>query len=193
MAEPTTMPLAMDLIDFHAARVGSTVARQPIKDMIEAIIDRHSVLGDGSEVAWALWAALHWKINLSGDASGLTSRMSDDVVAVLALHAQAEGLFATQLELNHWNSLVQQAAALTDEHWLLTYEGCAQGWLMGGAPAIQGDPFFVALKNAGADALRSIDDWQPHEPTPGSPYNHEKISRLNDMIAAIDEQLSALS
>ena len=46
---------------------------------------------------------------------------------------------------------------------------------------------------ASADALRSIDDWEPHEPTPGSPYNHEKISRLDDIIAAIDEQLSAVS
>jgi hypothetical protein len=40
-----------------------------------------------------------------------------------------------------------------------------------------------------ADALRHIDDWEPHEPTPGAPYNHDKIRRLTELIDAIDEQL----
>jgi hypothetical protein len=148
-AEPSSAPVAFDLIDHHAAALGQPVGKRSVSQLIEAMILRNAGLGNGSEVAWALWAALHWNIRMTGAAADVVSQMEDDFVALLALDADARDLFARPLNTARWATFAAAPGALKNEHWLLTYEANQQGWLKAGGRAIARDPFFRALSDAG--------------------------------------------
>ena len=152
--EPTTMPVALDLLQFHAQRTGAKLDRLAIADVIEAQILRHAALRNGSEVAWALWAAIVLGIDLTPDSARAVSVIEDDCVALLALAAQAEGRFpAGSLDVSCWEALAGTPDALGSPHWLLTYEGTVQGWLHSAAATLAGDAFFSALNASGVRFL----------------------------------------
>jgi hypothetical protein len=74
--------------------------------------------------------------------------MDDDVVALLALDADSRQLLPNgALDKTGWSKAVNQADAMTGEHWLLTYEAVRRSWLL--SPALTGDPVFLAMANAG--------------------------------------------
>jgi hypothetical protein len=147
-ADPSTLPVALGTL-YEVARLGGhEVPKGPLSEVLESVISRHAPRAQGSEVAWALWGALAWDVNLSNDAALLVDAMEDDVVALLAMHAAALGLFPRgALTKNSWAALVAQPDALEGEHWLLAYEANQQGWLT--TPAIKADPTFSAMSSAG--------------------------------------------
>lgn len=99
-------------------------------------------------MAWALWAVASWGLGLSGEALKAISAMEDDVVALLALYSEAEGLFpAGGLNKAKWAAITAHPAVLGSEHWLLAYEANRNGWL--GTPAVAADPVFSAMHAAG--------------------------------------------
>jgi hypothetical protein len=148
-ADPTTFPVALDLLQWHATRSGGTISRAALADVIEAQIARHAPLKNASEVAWAIWAALRFRVRLSESAAKEVSSLSDDVVALLALDARKARLFpAGTLDTSSWQTLVRDPDVLRTDHWLLGYESEGHGWLRGAAAAIQADPFFRELKRA---------------------------------------------
>jgi hypothetical protein len=85
----------------------------------------------------ALWAGIAPELELSSEAAALVSRVEDDFVALLALHAEEEGCFGSALDKSAWQTLVADENALTGTHWLLAYEGCECGWLSGGPAATE--------------------------------------------------------
>jgi hypothetical protein len=119
-----------------------------MSDVVESIIQRHAVLRNGSEVAWAIWAAIELEIDLSAGAAGHVSTMEDDIVALVALDARRRGRFPTGLDPKTWRGFVQDPGALTGPHWLLTYESQRKGWLRSGRTLVQTDPFFSLLDRA---------------------------------------------
>jgi Reverse transcriptase (RNA-dependent DNA polymerase) len=129
-ADPSTLPVALGTLYRVASRGGHLVPKAPLGEVFESVIGRHAALAQGSEIAWALWGALSWSVSLSADAARLVSNMDDDIVALLALHLDAEGLFPDgALRKDNWAALVAQPDALVGEHWLLAYEANKQGWL----------------------------------------------------------------
>ena len=74
--------------------------------------------------------------------------MLDDVVALLALHGRAAGLFK-HVDDSRWKPLMV-ADQLWDDHWLLAYEGSIHGWLpsASGADYIGADPVRTELRAA---------------------------------------------
>ena len=137
---------------------GHTIAKAPMEEVFEAMIERHARRGEGSDVSWALWGALLWDVHLSVDAAKVVSAMEDDIVALLALDAEARGLFPTgSLDKQNWQSLVDQPDSLDKQHWLLTYESGVKRWLT--SPQIKAHPVFHHMHLAGVrfyDRARNI-------------------------------------
>jgi hypothetical protein len=137
----------------------------PLAEVFESLISTHAPRGQGSEVAWALWGALAWNVALSGDAATLVSEMEDDVVALLSLHADAEGLFPPgALDTTKWANLVTQPEVLRSEHWLLAYEANQQRWLE--TPAVAADRIFSAMSAADV-SFYDLGEASPQFPSGG--------------------------
>ncbi|MDP9192122.1 MAG: RNA-directed DNA polymerase [Acidobacteriota bacterium] len=147
-ADASTLPVALGTLFEVAQRGTHAVPQAPLGEVFESIVARHAPRSQASEVAWAIWGALAWNVSLSAQAARLVSSMEDDVVALLALHANARHLFpAGALDLAVWSSLVNQPDALNGEHWLLAYEANQQGWL--NVPAVSASPVFSAFSKGG--------------------------------------------
>ena len=73
--------------------------------------------------------------------------MDDNFVAILALHAEAEGVFASVLPTTYWQTLLA-IHELRLSNWLLAYEASVQGWLASGSGVdhIASDPDFAFLR-----------------------------------------------
>jgi hypothetical protein len=138
-----------------------SIAKLPLGDILEAIIKRHAPRGEGSEVAWALWGAMAWSVSLGFDSARLVSAMNDDIVALMALNADAKGLFpAGALDRHLWQNLLNQPDILWTEHWLLAYEANRQKWLV--CPAVSVDAIFAAMEKAGVsfyDPARNVPQY----------------------------------
>jgi len=146
-ADPSTLPVALGTLHRVASRGAHLVPKAPLEEVFESVIARHAALAQGSEVAWALWGALAWSVPLSTNAARLVSGMEDDVVALLALDLDAEGLFPKgALNKNDWAALAAEPDALAGKHWLLAYEANQQGWLS--AASIAKNREFSAMSTA---------------------------------------------
>lgn len=161
-ADASTVAIALGVLYQVSNKGGHVVARSPLSDVFETLIRVHAPRGQGSEVAWALWGALAWAVPLSDEAGKLVSEMPDNVVALLALHAEAVGLFsAGVLDKTKWNDAVKQPDVLTSENWLLGYEAHQQGWLV--TPAVAADPVFAAM-SAAAVSFYDLAEAKPQFP-----------------------------
>jgi hypothetical protein len=146
-ADASTLPVVLGTLYEVARRGGHTVPQSPLAEVFESVIARHAPRAQGSEVAWAIWGALAWNVSLSAEAARLVDGMEDDIVALLAMHALARGLFPKgALTMSMWSSLVAQQDALDGEHWLLAYEANQQGWLT--TPAVAANQVFAAMSAA---------------------------------------------
>ncbi len=143
-ADPGSLPVAIVLLERHV-QAGQTINKTAAGKVIEETIARHAPLGHGSEVAWALWTAIQFEVDLSNDAAAKISAMEDDIVALLALDANARARFAPNaLDATRWLQIVGLPNALSDEHWLLAYEANRKGWLR--CAGVAGHPFFSVLE-----------------------------------------------
>src|SRR5262249_33663131 len=105
-ADPGTLPIAIVLLERHVG-TGKTVNKAAAERVLEETIARHAPLGHGSEVAWALWTAIQFEIDLSNETATKVSAMEDDIVALLALDAKERGRFnPNALDGTRWLRLV---------------------------------------------------------------------------------------
>lgn len=146
VSEPACLPYVLDLL-VRGSQAGLMVSKPALSQIVHRIIENHALLGHGSEVAWSLWAALAFDIRLDKEAGDAVVMMDDDVVALLALHAQSMGRFSHPLSMTLWQGHMN-GPALNGEHWLLAYEGAAKGWL-GGPGHLLADPRFGPLHQLG--------------------------------------------
>jgi hypothetical protein len=94
--------------------------------------------------------------------------MTDDLVALLALDAEAKGLFIPgALNTGLWQSLLNEADALHGEHWLLSYEAHRKGWLT--CPAIAAHTVFSAMHQA------NVTFYDPSRNVPQYPAGANRI------------------
>jgi hypothetical protein len=178
VSDPSTLPVAIGLL-YAEKLAGREPSKAPLAETFDSIIERHAPLAHGSEVAWCLWGALRFGVSISERSARKVFLMSDDVVALLALHAEKKGLIPTRaVDHSIWTESVQRPNALCEEHWLLSYEAVSRGWLS--APvAWNKAPFFTALRHAG---VRFFDDAQianapafsgAAKPIPGGTISHD--------------------
>lgn len=147
-ADSSTLGIALGVMYQVGNRGGHVVAKTPLAEVFDSIIKAHAPRAQGSEVAWALWGALAWNVSLSDGAAASVSSMEDNIVALLALHAEQRHIFNPgALDKTKWDGFVNQPDVATSEHWLLAYEANRQGWL--NSPTIAADPVFSAMRVAG--------------------------------------------
>lgn len=166
--EPATLPYVLESI-ITRVNTGATAALAEIETVLNSLIIYHSGLGHSSEVSWALWACLALGITVSSAAAAQVSTCVDSVVALLALHCEAEGLVEEPLDHDLWLGYMTEEA-LYEEQWLLSYEANVKGWLpsQGVEDHVSLDPNFQYLKAAGVsfyDVNRAVPAG-PDAPTP---------------------------
>jgi hypothetical protein len=147
-ADPTVLPVALDLLNTQSSRVGTTISRLAVADVLEPMILRHAALRNGSEVAWAIWTGIELRVDFSSEVASAVASVEDDIVALVALDARRRGRFPTGLDTSVWRRLVNDPKGLVGPHWLLTYESQRKGWLTSGRVAVRADPFFSMLNRA---------------------------------------------
>ncbi len=120
----------------------------------------HAPLQHGFELAWSLWTARSLGIALPAEVSGAVKKVDDDIVALVALDLESEGLFPpTNSSL--WKSRMT-ADGLYSDHWLLAYEALVKGWLPSkdGADYVAADPFFSILQAADVEFYDVDEPWE---------------------------------
>lgn len=158
VADPGTLQFVLRTIYVHREN-GGDVDVQSLRKALDLLIQRHAPLGHGSEVAWCIWAAAVFKVELADSSSDAIALMADDVVALTAMFCEGHGVFASPPVRDLWQALVNANAAAR-EHWLLVYEAVGKGWLKS-APA--GDlkgaaQYMTDLRNAAVEFVDSNAD-----------------------------------
>jgi hypothetical protein len=144
-AEPSALPACVPLM-VQAKIAGMAIASDILGATLESTILRATKVGHAGEVAWALWCAMSVGLPLGKDATHALSRMEDDVVALLALHAVKRGLLPKHaLDLTTWQTLIDTPEVSISEHWLLGYEASMKQWL---TPTKYLSSTFKAMQNA---------------------------------------------
>jgi len=159
LAQPTAIQKAIGILDW-ARRAGLKLDREILKYSLNRYIDRHAPLGNASEVAWAIWAAIALRFRIYAGPARLVSGMADDVVAILALHAREKGRLAVGIDTSLWETWLT-TPMLDSEHWLASYESQVRGWLTPIGDPIASHPGFEYLRandvdfyDTGASAIR---------------------------------------
>lgn len=146
-AEPTTMATALDLLAEKASNGDFEVDKEAAGEVVEALIRTHSPVRNASEVAWGVWAAIALEVEMTAGAGEAVSGMEDDFVALLALDANARGLFGDhRLDVSGWEALTDYDGVMDGPHWLLAYEGAARKWLESPVDRVLADDYFKVLK-----------------------------------------------
>lgn len=141
LAEPGAMEPAVTLLQ-EKIQGGLTEA---IDKLIASIIALNAPLSHGSELAWALWAAVWFRRPISSTVARSLRRNRDPVVAVLALHAKELGLIKKDVSFADWSTM--DASSLYNSQWLLAYEGNRRGWFPASKTRfVDTDPNFSYLK-----------------------------------------------
>jgi hypothetical protein len=158
--EPGTLSIVVELL-VRYFRAGYSVNIGNVANAFNRIIEVHSAIGHGSEVAWALWGSIELGSNVGATAAQRISVSDDPVVILITLDAKARGLVDSALDTSRWQSLMT-SAELRRSSWLLVYEAFIKGWLppgAGGVDPIAPDPYFSWLRNGGVsfyEATRTL-------------------------------------
>lgn len=168
LAEPDCIRNAGIALHIHSQR-GLPIDRQKLQELLSLLISRHSRRGGSSEVAWAIWTALVFGIEIPDAAVEDLGSTADPIVALLALDAQARG-FVKTLDTTSWLAALTKDDLRT-EQWLLSYEAAVQGWL--GTPAhVHQHPEFDVLEQWDVrfyDSERWLNPPVPVRPAPPEP------------------------
>ena len=161
--EPGTLSAVVDEL-YRYDQAGYKVSLPKVADALHQVISQHGRVNHGSEVAWAIWGCLLFRIALDDQTASLAAHMEDSVVAILALDAKAKGLISNNVSQTLWASMMT-TQSLFEENWLLSYEANVKGWLpsLGVHDHVTADPNFNFLKQNGVhfyDAGLSL-NYQP--------------------------------
>ena len=146
--EPGAIREAVDALYYSETHFGLVLNRALVETTLNKIAEVNAPAGHEYEVAWCLWAALSWQLQISAVAASAISQLENSVIAILALDALHAGLFAAGgLDTRSWESRMT-TDELYEEQWLLAYEANVQGWLPSVAMAdhVAADPNFQFLK-----------------------------------------------
>lgn len=144
--EPACLQYVLEIV-IKNVNSGATCPTSELEEALNAILEEHSGTDHTSEIAWSVWACLALKIPIHGGAARKIETCENSVVALLALHANSEGLIQGGLNTAMWTASMT-TQALYDESWLLAYEANVKGWLpsQGGGDHVAADPSFAFLK-----------------------------------------------
>jgi hypothetical protein len=133
------------LIRYRA--IGMQLDLGKVSAAISTIVQHHSPLLNGSEVAWALWGAIAFDTKLDDSDAQAAIRMDDPIVTVLLMDAHSRGLI--DLDVADQFAQISGIDSYRSERWLPIYEAVRRGWLLEEQLVEDDDefaPFFAALR-----------------------------------------------
>jgi hypothetical protein len=135
--------------------------------MLLRIISSHAPQRHSSEVAWAVWACIAMKLQLSPTVTKAVLGMEDSICALLALHARRVGLVENPSDLRPLRDSMT-ADGLYGPRWLLAYEANVKGWFQfrGAKDYVANERNFRHLKRAGVSFYDTSKTLLPEEPSP---------------------------
>src|SRR6476619_6834567 len=98
LAEPGAMEAVVTLMQEKIQGEFS----EAIDNLIQSIISFHAPLSHGSEVAWALWAAVWFDRSIPSRVARRLKGNRDPVVAILSLYAKEQGLIRRDVSFAEW-------------------------------------------------------------------------------------------
>ena len=142
IAEPKILRVLLDVYNSNSFTPDLNHVQQAIK----SICLEHGHLQHGNEVLWALWAVRALEVELDADSVTVISGIDDDLVALTALHLEAEDRISN-LDKTLWQQFMSKDH-LYSNHWLLTYEASVKQWLTPskGQDLTLSDNFFKILR-----------------------------------------------
>ena len=156
LGEPTMLPVLLPLFEQNP----ESWNRDEMNILLTELCLYHAPLQHGFEVAWSLWTARSLGIELPSNVGNAVAKVDDDIVALVALDLQSEGLLP-RLNAALWASRMT-ADNLYAEHWLLAYEAFVKRWLPSadGTDYVSADPFFSILKAADVEFYDVDEQWE---------------------------------
>jgi len=148
--EPGVWPKAIPCIQRLRA-TNTKIPAAPLGEVVDMLVRQQSPRGHSSEVAWSLWAAVVFGLNIRKKTANAVLDMGDDVCALILLHAHALKLVQPGVKW-HKLSTYLTTQELRGRHWLLAYEAEKKGWLKPSAgSAVAGDGVFEFLRKQGVE------------------------------------------
>lgn len=164
--EPSALQNVAEILDAGFCK-GLPVAKPLVCRAANAIICQHARCGHSSEVAWALWLLLRFRLTVEADAVTALASMEDPVVALLTLEAESKDILSATLDKSQWQARMT-TQDLREEHWLLAYEAVQKGWLAGagGTDHVAADVEFDWLRRQQVSFYEPVEEAKMKKPAP---------------------------
>ncbi len=123
----------------HLVAHRSEIGRKEASDLaigLSQIVAQRARLGEDSEVAWALWGAIVFDLNVTAKAVDAASVTEDSTTLLLLLDAESQGLTGKSVDRTPFSNRMT-VDELWGSQWLLVYEAIGKGWL---SPPSGSDP-----------------------------------------------------
>jgi hypothetical protein len=123
LAEPGTLEPVVTLLQENSGRGFSPAIDPVMRTALEHNVD----LAHGSELAWALWTAIWFRLKVPTLLAKRLDGNPDPAVAVLALYARERGLIRRSVKFPRWLDTLS-GGALYGLMWPLAYEAARRRW-----------------------------------------------------------------
>jgi hypothetical protein len=154
IAEPSALRVvASALKSGHDS--GLSIPNEALAGTLNEIVNFHSKLDHGSEVAWALSILGHFDLKVTKENGSLVALMSDNFCLILLRLLEENGNLEDTPDFGSAISRSQETGVTLGSDWLLGYEYAHRGWSDQGAAF--DEPLFNDLHRAGISFL-DIDD-----------------------------------
>jgi hypothetical protein len=168
-ADPGTLQTALYVTNKHR-QSGGSVDKPLMERALSSILCRHSGLQHGGDIAWALWGAVVFGIQLPDQVADAIENVSDPIAVLMALFAESRNVFSRPLQKSQWSAMAQ-GTELFESTWLVAYEAFGHGWL----PSLTADPaasdsFFAAARTNGVQFMDPSTRLDIPSPSPGGVY-----------------------
>ena len=147
MLDPSILNIAYKILDSYSYLLKDD-SKKKLARIVDCIFRDHIPLKQDLEVSWALWLCKRYDLPITEHDSVLILKMENAISSLLLLdivNSRPEfsptSLLKSEIE-NLAHSFTEKS--LTDENWLLLYEGVLKGWISRN-DLIDSNPFFKIL------------------------------------------------
>lgn len=151
ISEPVTLPILLKILLNHP----DWINKDMIDQFIHEILEEHIYKGHNFEVAWALWIAKCFSIDIKDSTAQKIFKSRDVISIIIALDLKEIGLITELVDLSQIEAELTEDG-LINEWWLLTYESVKKGWLKPSDPKLlKNSEYFSELEK------RDIEFYNP--------------------------------
>jgi len=147
LIQPAILDITTRIFLTYKEYVDAT-SKSKIKDLVESIITNHSQINHNFEVAWALWLAKSFEIQIEEAIANIVIETKDPAAILILLCMDKEHLLVNGSP--DYSSITAELIdnVLFSEYWILAYEAVKKNWLTSpNSNLITENKFFSILSN----------------------------------------------